>query len=530
MNNLISQYIRRIGKFIINKNDKPTVAIPGTNHVDDAASWTDKTIYQGEHVTNIYTGKTFTSDSQQIIELNSENCIIEGMQVMSIPGAASEADPLYVKVSNGYVRICGKTYRHKSIVPTILTPGDLLIEQNTSVQGRYDLVYASGDYPNKAENSDDVYKAKLTVIKGVYDINELYDTSIVLSKLQGVSLLPDESVLLGIIYVPPFYNSLGGVNHLRPWSWGVSIDNNTDKDLNVIQSQYVNTTSITPGHLLDQILSRVFIHKDSGGNLRKRNTYLRNQLIVYENENQLAPDKKLYKVLNTHFCYDLTTSLANNSIAEINGNGGGSPGGVYNHSELNELTFDYSGHVGFQRITHVYDIDPSVDDCSAPPPGFVLANVGNLWLNTFSEQSFICVKDTPGDAKWVTALGDVKDTEDDKEIDALITIIDGDLAFTGGISHTPANDSYVKVEVNGIGVSVGDGVKINCDCYFSNDNGTTARDITSIMINDTLHWNGSHSFELDDEDKISLFYLINIPGTNTGAFEGPIWGGTSITP
>lgn len=535
MSNLIVQYLRRVGKFFTGKDDKPVVAQPGTNHIDDAAEWTEKTIYEGEQVANLYTGKLFTSDSRQIIELNREDVIIYGMQAVSIPGASAEADPLYIRVTDGYIRINGKTYKHKAVGPEDSAPGDITVQPNPGRLGRYDLIYASGDYPNKVDTGDVYYKAKLTVVKGSSNIQDLYNDDFVNTKVQGAGLEPDESILLGIVYVPPFYNALVGKNWLRPWSWGVSAADDNEKYLNFIQSQPKNIPSVTPGFLLDYIIGRIFVHTEPGGDLRKRYMYIKNQILTYDNGNPLYPDKRIYKVLSTHLCENLAQSINDDKIAPISGTGGGgSPGsGTLNHSELFELQYDYSGHVGFQRKTHVYDRDPGVNDSLVPPVGFVLAEAGNLWLNNLTEQSFICVDDTPGAAKWLTALGDVKDTEDDKDIPALTTSSDGDLAMTPGITHTPANDSYVKVELNGVGVKVGDGVTTDCDCYFSDDGGTTPKSIASIGQNDKLYWMGSYSgYELvAGEDKISLFYLINTTGTGSGSgFEGPLWGGDAVSP
>lgn len=534
MSNLVVQYIKRIGKFFTNKDDRPVVARPGTNHIDDAGDWAENTIYEGEQVANLYTGKLFTSDSRQIIELNREDVIIYGMQAVSIPGASANADPLYIRVTDGYIRINGKTYKHVAVHGAMSAPGDITVQPNPSRLGRYDLLYASGDYPNKVDPSDVYYKAKLTVVKGNSNIKNLYDDNFVNVKIISAGLEPDESILLAIIYVPPFYNALSGKNLLRPWSWGVSASDDDEKYLNFIQGQPNNIPSIKPGFLLDYIIGRIFVHTDSGGDLRKRYMYLKNQILTYDNGNPLAPDKRLYKVLATHICNNLTESIAEDLIAPIAGGGGGSPGaGTYNHSELFELGYDYSGHVGFQRKTHVYDRDPSVNDSLAPPVGYVLAEIGNFWINNLTEQTFVCVDDTPGSAKWITALGDVKDTKADKNIPVLSTTADEQLAITPGITYTPANNSYVKVELNGVDLKIGDGTKLNCNCYFSDDGGVTAKTIETIGQADNLYWMGSYSgYQLTaGEDVISLFYLINTTGTGGGSgFEGPIWGGTAELP
>lgn len=95
-------------------------------------------------------------------------------------------------------------------------------------------------------------------------------------------------------------------------------------------------------------------------------------------------------------------------------------------------------------------------------------------------------------------------TKADKDLVALVTAADGNKATNSTISSTPRN--YVIVTVNGLEVTVGDGVKTT-ECYFSGDGGTTARAIGSIVAGDTLHWVGSVAgYQLDATDKINLNY------------------------
>lgn len=95
-----------------------------------------------------------------------------------------------------------------------------------------------------------------------------------------------------------------------------------------------------------------------------------------------------------------------------------------------------------------------------------------------------------------------------KNLTASATASDGDQAMSTTVSNTPALDGYVGVRVNGVHYYVGDGITTGCDCYFSNDGGTTARNIADIASGDTLHWNGSTvGFELATSDRIDLDYL-----------------------
>lgn len=99
-------------------------------------------------------------------------------------------------------------------------------------------------------------------------------------------------------------------------------------------------------------------------------------------------------------------------------------------------------------------------------------------------------------------------TTSDKGLVGLNTASDGDQVTSSTVTATPAGDQYVKVEVNGVGASVGDGVKTS-DSYFSGDGGTTARAIAAIVATDTLHWVGSvANYEIDTGDRIDLFYTV----------------------
>jgi hypothetical protein len=154
------------------------------------------------------------------------------------------------------------------------------------------------------------------------------------------------------------------------------------------------------------------------------------------------------------------------------------------------------------------------------------AESGTLWINTVSLESFICVNDSANNAQWVSAYATVREIEIDKDFACLNTTGDNQLAMSTGISQTPANGSYVKVEVNGVGVVVGDNVTTNCECYFSNDGGITARKLIEIQADDLLYWNGTIAgYDLEDTFSISLYYLVGTD--NTGGGGGGGGGGDS---
>lgn len=93
----------------------------------------------------------------------------------------------------------------------------------------------------------------------------------------------------------------------------------------------------------------------------------------------------------------------------------------------------------------------------------------------------------------------------------IATSADGDKATNTFVSNTPAGLSSISVCINGVEVYLA-GNKTG-DCYFSSDNGTTAKSLISIAQADTLHWNGSIAgYQLDANDIVTIKYsALNVP-------------------
>lgn len=99
-------------------------------------------------------------------------------------------------------------------------------------------------------------------------------------------------------------------------------------------------------------------------------------------------------------------------------------------------------------------------------------------------------------------------TKLDKALVALVTAADFAKATNATVTTTPNAGGYVGVRVDGIHYEVGDGVRTK-DCYFSDDNGATAKSIVDIAAGDTLHWVGTVAgFELDAADRIDYDYAV----------------------
>lgn len=98
------------------------------------------------------------------------------------------------------------------------------------------------------------------------------------------------------------------------------------------------------------------------------------------------------------------------------------------------------------------------------------------------------------------------DVSSNKGMTAAVTTADFQQACATTIAATPASDAYVRVMVNGVGVTLGDGVKTK-DCYFSSDGGTTPKTIANIAAGDTLYWVQSVAgFNLAATDVIDFDY------------------------
>ena len=96
-----------------------------------------------------------------------------------------------------------------------------------------------------------------------------------------------------------------------------------------------------------------------------------------------------------------------------------------------------------------------------------------------------------------------------KNMNALVTVNDGDLACNIGVVNTPTNDSYVQVTINGVNVNIGNGYTggvIDFDCLFVKDN----PNITLTNLNTGyVEFASTHNISLND-------YVILI--TNTGIY------------
>lgn len=132
-------------------------------------------------------------------------------------------------------------------------------------------------------------------------------------------------------------------------------------------------------------------------------------------------------------------------------------------------------------------------------------NTGGITSSSNGRTPYVLFLEGVAEAPSATEVG--VNTGSDKNLTSNTT--SGNYSATGiQISYTPFADSDVAVRINGIEVNLGG--NRSSECYFSNDNGATARLIANITAGDELFWNGIIAgFELDGLDDIDIAYQAN---------------------
>jgi hypothetical protein len=104
------------------------------------------------------------------------------------------------------------------------------------------------------------------------------------------------------------------------------------------------------------------------------------------------------------------------------------------------------------------------------------------------------------------------DTASNKAMTASVTTADFQIATVTTLAFKPSGigsaSSYVRVQVNGIGINIGDGVKTK-ESYFSADSGATAKTIANLATGDSLYWVGSVAgYQLAATDSVDFDYAV----------------------
>lgn len=302
--NLTVEYKRRIESFLEKSGQIPKVGPANTNHIDNPDLWKNDEIYKGELSLNVEDGRMFSSNGGEIFEPNTDDAILGGMQVTQPQESYSGGTPRWLTVSSGQIRVNGVTYTHTSSG----TDGDIQVQPNPyGNQGRYDYVYAYGDFINNTVG--------LQVVNGSYSIKEILENTI-----DG----PRNGIFLAIVWVPPKYDDTSQ-HQLRPWSWSVHAPDSDEFSIwndiylnNLINAQAFPLPNITPAKLV-QILTSTYHYFEDNVELRFQKTLMKDQMVLSGNT--------LYKVLVTHYNDDIDYAVSAQWLVILTGDGsGGSPG------------------------------------------------------------------------------------------------------------------------------------------------------------------------------------------------------------
>lgn len=99
------------------------------------------------------------------------------------------------------------------------------------------------------------------------------------------------------------------------------------------------------------------------------------------------------------------------------------------------------------------------------------------------------------------------DVPSNKGMAASLATADGQLACATALAATPTGGAYVRVLLNGLGVSLGND-KTKC-CWFSRDGGTTVIPVGSLVAGDLLYWSVTNSgFPLATTDEFDFDYAV----------------------
>ncbi len=174
--------------------------------------------------------------------------------------------------------------------------------------------------------------------------------------------------------------------------------------------------------------------------------------------------------------------------------------------------------INFSQVLDDLSVDVFSDvTISGASVGQVLRYSGAAWMNAVLAAADVSYNPAGTSLSAITAQAAI--TELSTALDAIdvaiMSIVNTD---KGQVSQTAGNDQfsgatisthplgYVIVLINGIFYRV-EGNKSGGECYFTGDNGTTARALNNVQAGDKLYWLATNAgFSLDTSDVIDLVY------------------------
>jgi len=317
---LQSNFIRRIEKTLTQV--RPQIPTSGTNHVDDASSWTSNMLYRGELGINYNCGTVWTQDGQTGLQPNSENAILEGL-VLSNVGVSGT----YLAVSDGYARLKGRTYVYNT--PSLSNPSSITIEGSSGAAGpRIDTIVA---VPSDTYNSaEDLYELEIQVLKGEVFAPGCSATKLWPPQVDSYDVnCPSEYVLLGFVYVAANLNQ--ATTPLYPLAV-------VDAEVNPSTAQPYDPDNIGSGYFttfpFPTMTTNDFIRRRQRTNFEwePNALYFEKQLVYIMN----SGCGTLYEVSQTYQSSSSSaTDITAGYLVEFCGTGGGS------------LTIDTFGDIGY---------------------------------------------------------------------------------------------------------------------------------------------------------------------------------------
>jgi hypothetical protein len=183
MASLVENFIRRIEKIVASS---ATVPIPGTDHVND--TWLDTDIYPGELAIQFANGKLYTSDGENIIQLNREDSILYGLELTK-----DTSGVLKLTVSSGQALIDGVTYLH------ISSGTDILVSANVNADPQLLFVYAQAG--NATGPTGPLVNLVYTSLTG--SSTEPGGLFSKVADYENIPAAPSNSILLGTVMLYP---------------------------------------------------------------------------------------------------------------------------------------------------------------------------------------------------------------------------------------------------------------------------------------------------------------------------------------
>jgi hypothetical protein len=200
--------------------------------------------------------------------------------------------------------------------------------------------------------------------------------------------------------------------------------------------------------------------------------------------------------------------IANGSLVTTGGGAfSNGPSGQLIFASLMGATTSYNNSDTIQFSYQDTVSGPSVS--AIVKDGSLTASKLDTGSNGGATAGYLLSVDGDGNFSWIIPSSLVENSTDDKNFIVTYTTVGNGYPTGLAINSTPLG--HVGVYINGVETDLGYGSTVSSSCYFSNDGGTTAKNIGNILSGDILYWNTTVAgFALSTElpDRISLYYII----------------------